>query len=79
MKEKDILLRFGEKVRLVRSRNKISQEKLAELSSLDRTYISSVERGKRNISILNIFKIANALSINPSSLLEDLGVENGKY
>lgn len=69
----EALLRFGQKVQSVRNERKISQEKLAELSELDRTYISSVERGKRNISILNIIKIADALNVPASSLLANLG------
>ena len=73
MREEAALLEFGKKVHSVRNEQKISQEKLAELSELDRTYISSVERGQRNISILNIIKIADALDVTASSLLEELG------
>lgn len=73
MREETALSFFGKKVQSVRNEQNISQEKLAELSELDRTYISSVERGQRNISILNIIKIADALGVNASSLLEDLG------
>lgn len=73
MREEVILSQLGEQIKLVRNERQISQEKLAELSKLDRTYISSVERGQRNIGILNIIKIANALNVNASSLLEKLG------
>ena len=73
MREEAILSQFGEQIKIVRNERKISQEKLAELSKLDRTYISSVERGQRNIGILNIIKIANALNVNVCSLLEKLG------
>jgi transcriptional regulator with XRE-family HTH domain len=73
MREEAALAHFGKKVQAVRNGQQISQEKLAELSELDRTYISSVERGQRNISILNIVKIADALDIKASSLLEGLG------
>lgn len=73
MRKKAALLEFGKKVQSVRNEQEISQERLAELSELDRTYISSVERGHRNISILNIIKIADALGVTASSLLEDLG------
>ena len=73
MREEAALSHFGKKVQAVRSGQQISQEKLAELSELDRTYISSVERGQRNISILNIIKIADALGVKASSLLEGLG------
>lgn len=67
------LAQFGQNVQTARNEKKLSQEKLAELSELDRTYISSVERGQRNISILNIIKIADALGLTASSLLEGLG------
>ncbi len=73
MREETALLEFGKKVQSIRNEQTISQEKLAELSELDRTYISSVERGQRNISILNIIKIAGALGVTASSLLEGLG------
>ena len=73
MREEVILSQFGERIKMVRNERKMSQEKLAELSKLDRTYISSVERGQRNIGILNIVKIANALNVSACSLLEKLG------
>jgi len=73
MRDETALLHFGKKVQTIRNGQQISQEKLAELSELDRTYISSVERGQRNISILNIIKIADALGVKASSLLEGLG------
>lgn len=57
-------------MRSLREGKKISQEKLAEQAGLDRTYISSVERGKRNISLVNIELIAKALGVKPAKLLE---------
>lgn len=51
----------------------LSQEGLAFDSGLDRTYISSLERGKRNVSLINIQKLANALGIKASNLLEEDG------
>ncbi|MBO1516781.1 helix-turn-helix domain-containing protein [Psychrobacter halodurans] len=73
MRKEAILSQFGTKVKLFRNERDISQEKLAELSKLDRTYISSIERGQRNIGILNIIKIADALQVKASSLLEEIG------
>ena len=59
-----ILKKLGEHIKQLRKEANISQEKLAELADLDRTYINSVENGRRNISIINIEKIANAFDIN---------------
>jgi len=66
----DILILFGNRVRFLRSQKGFSQEKLAELSHLHRTYISSVELGKRNVSLRNIYALANALDIEPMELLK---------
>jgi transcriptional regulator with XRE-family HTH domain len=49
----------------------VSQEKLAELAGLHRTYVSSVERGKRNISLQNIERLANALNLRMAHLMPD--------
>jgi len=59
---------FWKKVRDIRLNKKISQEKLSELSGIHRTYISSVERGLKNISVENIEKIALALKIKVKDL-----------
>ncbi|MGA7837964.1 MAG: helix-turn-helix transcriptional regulator [Ignavibacteriaceae bacterium] len=55
--------KIGIRIKELRHNAGISQEALADLSDLDRTYINSVENGKRNISIVNIEKIAKALNI----------------
>lgn len=60
----DIRLLVGKRVRELRNSMGISQEELADLAGLDRTYITSVECGKRNISIVNIEKLANALQVS---------------
>ena len=62
---------FSTNIRKARSLQKISQEKLAEKSKLHRTYISSVERCQRNVSIDNMQKIAEALNVPLSSLLKE--------
>jgi transcriptional regulator with XRE-family HTH domain len=63
---------FGENLRRIRLLNELSQEQLADLAGLDRTYVSSVERGKRNISLENIFKLAGALKVNPEELVKTI-------
>lgn len=60
---------FGEKIRSLRVAKGFSQEKLAELSGLHRTYISTVELGKRNVSLANIEALAKALEVSPDELL----------
>jgi transcriptional regulator with XRE-family HTH domain len=66
--ESDIQKRFGERVREIRKRKGLSQEALALASELDRTYIGGVERGERNISLINIYRIADALGVEPRDL-----------
>ena len=69
----DIKKIFGRNVRAHREKLKISQEKLAELCELHRTYIGAIERGERNVSLENIQKIARALGVRISVLFR--GVE----
>ena len=59
---------FGERVRELRKQKGLSQESLALACDLDRTYIGGVERGERNISLLNIQKIAEALGVSAREL-----------
>lgn len=69
----DIRILVGQRVKQLRNRLGISQEELSDIVELDRTYITSVERGKRNVSIVNIEKLANALNV---SLAEFFTFEN---
>ena len=61
MKEK-ILIQFGQRIREERNRRRLSQEELADKAGVHRTYIGMVERGEKNITLLNIQRIAQALS-----------------
>ena len=63
---------FGANLRLHRQNAGLSQEALAHLAGLDRTFISSVERGMRNISLDNIMKLAKALKIEAAELMPEL-------
>jgi transcriptional regulator with XRE-family HTH domain len=65
------LERFGSRVRAERERLAVSQEELAELAGLHRTYIGGVERGERNVGLLNLVAIARALRVSPAVLLKD--------
>jgi transcriptional regulator with XRE-family HTH domain len=67
----DITKKFGEKIRQIRKQQKMSQNELAEKSALHRTYIGAVERGERNITLINAQKIALALSVKLFELLKD--------
>ena len=67
----DVKITFGQRVRAPRKRAGLSQEQLALKCGLDRTYIGGVERGERNISIVNIEKIARAIDLSPKDLFED--------
>lgn len=66
---------FGKVLREQRELKKLSQEKLAELCDLDRTYISLLERGLRQPTISTLFKISDALDISPSELVKKVELE----
>ena len=65
----DVLHRFGEKLRKVRLKVGVSQEALADLAKLHRTYVSAVERGRCNISLINIEKLAIAMGVTMRDLM----------
>lgn len=60
---KDTVLKLGIKIRIERQKAKISQEKLAELSNLNRNFVGMIERGETNVTIKNVENIANALDL----------------
>ncbi|WP_437222711.1 helix-turn-helix domain-containing protein [Planctomicrobium sp. SH661] len=71
-KKPDILERFGERVRTLRSEQGYSQEGFAAACGLDRTYIGGIERGERNLALRNIDVIAQTLGISLAELLRGL-------
>ena len=68
---KRALVRFGARVRTARQAAGLSQEALADESGLHRTYVGGVERGERNIGLLNLIRLARALRVEPADLLRD--------
>lgn len=68
--ERKILARFGRAVREHRHKLGVSQEKLAEYADLHRTYVADVERGNRNIGLVNIIRLAAALEVLPGQLVD---------
>ena len=66
-----VQVRFGTRLRSIRQERGISQEKLAELADLHRTYVSSIERGERNVSLVNIERLAAALGVTMAELMPD--------
>lgn len=68
--ETEYLKKFGRRVRELRQETGLSQEKFALKIGMDRTYFASVETGKRNVSLMNIKKIADGLSVSMATLFE---------
>ena len=68
----DICKRFGKKVRNLRTSRGLSQEALAAKAKLHRTYVGGVERGERNISLVNIEKLAVALDVTVESIMNGI-------
>jgi len=71
-----LLEKFGHTVREQRLERNLSQEDLADLCSLHRTYISDIELGKRNVSLTNIGKVATALGITLTGLFDEMEKSN---
>jgi transcriptional regulator with XRE-family HTH domain len=71
-KNKNILIRFGKKVREERLKKGLSQEDLASKAGVHRTYIGMIERGEKNITLVTIKKVAIALDLRINQLLNDI-------
>jgi transcriptional regulator with XRE-family HTH domain len=71
-KKNPLLQKLGDNIRVLRNAKNLSQEKLAFSAELDRTYIGGIERGERNVAILNLCRIASVLQVTPAKLLKDI-------
>ncbi len=68
-KKSEISIKFGERMRKLRTKKHLSQEELADLAHVHRTYIGTIERAEKNITLVNIEKIAKALEVGINELL----------
>lgn len=64
-----VLVAFGQAVREMRAERRISQEALADLAKVDRSYMSSIERGEQNVGLMSMHRVANALGVPLSELV----------
>ncbi len=63
---------FGRRLRELRLQRGLSQEKLAELADMHRNYVGAIERGKQNVGLLILVKLARALNVRPAKLIEPI-------
>lgn len=69
-----MLVAFGEAVRAIRREQSISQEELAYRSGVDRSYMSSIERGEQNVGLMSVARIAQTLGVPIAQLMEQAGL-----
>ena len=69
-----LLIKLGEAVRALRKARGLSQEALADAAGIDRSHMGKIERGERNVTIMNIARIATALNAKPSDILSAAGL-----
>jgi transcriptional regulator with XRE-family HTH domain len=69
-----VLVALGEAIRRARMAKELSQEALADLADLDRSYMGGIERGEHNVALINLTRIAGALALRPSTLLAAAGL-----
>lgn len=70
-RQKEVKQRFGARLHQLRKARKMSQEDVAFAAGLDRSYLSAIERGRRNLSLVNIHRIAEALQLEAGELFAD--------
>lgn len=63
------LVNFGNRIRAIRKEKNLSQEELAALANIDRSYMGHIDRGEKNVTLTKIYQIADALEISPAALL----------
>jgi len=71
MEKHDVCGQFGRRVRALRHKRGLTQEKLGELAELDRTFVNQVEAGKRNVTLATIHRLADALDVDPGELVTE--------
>lgn len=71
MESREILIKFGQRVRQLRKEKNLSQEEFSFKADLHRTYIGMIERAEKNITLVNIEKIAKALNVDIRELFDD--------
>lgn len=69
--EKDLLIKLGLRIKELREKSGLTQEELAFISNLHRTYIGMIERAEKNITIATLFKISNALGVSIKEIMQD--------
>ncbi len=72
IKDKQSLLTIGNNIRTVRKQRGYSQEEFADVAGFSRSYYTEIETGKRNISVLNLIKIIEALNVDPNEIIGSL-------
>lgn len=68
------MIALGDAIRLVRSEREISQEALADAAGIDRSHMGKIERGERNVTILNVKRVATALGLTVAALTDRAGI-----
>ena len=68
----------GRRLRQLREARRLSQEELGHRAGLDRTYVSSCERGQRNLSVVAIFRLAHGLDVPPAALLDPPDIDEAR-